>query len=120
VNTHDLTFQGSFFIPKGILKLGLRPHALLALIALLDLEDDFLCKSRGQMRSRWFFASNRQIRQKITISKSTLATSKQYLRSRQLIDYKPGYTGRATEYRILIDNFYHFEKAGQFLDNTKS
>lgn len=102
----DWAFKGVFAVPKAILDRDLSKAELCLLLVLLKLEHDFLWKSSNQLRGRWIFASNAEVRKFVEISRTTLARVRTSLKKRGLIEYRRGYTHRATSYRIIVDKFY--------------
>jgi hypothetical protein len=52
-------------------------------------------------RGRWFFSSNKDIIALGLLSEKPLKRSKKSLKDKGFIDYRPGHTAHATQYRIL-------------------
>jgi len=97
----------SYCVPHVIYDLPLVDSDLSILHVLFKLQDDFLFKSKGHWTA-WFFATNKLLAGYSKRSVSTIKRARCRLKYLGIIDYRLGSwkTKRATEYRILIDNFY--------------
>ena len=105
--THDeIITKGTFSIPKALLNKGLKLSEMVFMMALLHFEDDFLSKSKYQLMGKWFFVSDKTMRQKVRLSKKTLARCRKALLSKELIAYERGYTGRPNTASLLTISIY--------------
>ena len=97
----------SFCVPHAVYDLPLLDSDLCVLLALFKVQDDFLYKSRGHWKA-CFFATNKLLAQYSKRSVSTIKRCRARLKYMGVIDYQLGSwkQKRATEYRILIDDFY--------------
>ncbi len=105
----DFLDRGCFAIPHVIYSpdLPLDKHERFLFTVLLAVEDEFLKTHSGT----WFHATNRAIHERSGISLRQIPRIRERLRRKRMIIFRRGHTGQATEYRILLDNFYRF-KAG--------
>ena len=102
----EAIFRHSYAVPHvihDVLESGAEKDVMLALF---KLQDDFLYKSRGHWS--WFFVTTADLVRISKRAKSTVKRARQQLMRRGLIEYRLGEwrRRRATEYRILIDQFY--------------
>lgn len=116
-------FRRSYSIPHVIHEVLSRASDFDVMLALFKLQDDSLYKSRGHWG--WFYATKKNLAQCALRSLSTVKRARQRLKYMGLIDYRLGksYNKKATEYRILIDNFYladKFLEMGSERANTKA
>ncbi len=104
-------FDRCYSIPHVIHKILKNGSDLRVMIALLKAEDDFLFKDKRH--GRWFACSRKELAQIALCSESTARKSRQRLKAIRVIDYRLGRLGnhKATEFRILIDNFYLADKS---------
>jgi hypothetical protein len=56
----------------------------------------------------WFHHDDEEICKTRLISPKTLIKARRSLKEKGLIDFKPGHSHRATEYKILIDGSFYF------------
>ncbi len=73
---------------------------------LLAIEDEFLSTRGGH----WFFATNEMIHKRSGISMRQIHRVRERLCRKRLVVFQRGHTGKATLYRILLDDFYRFDK----------
>jgi len=104
----DIIDQGSFYVPHCIYddSYGFNKNSRGVLCALFACQDMFLFKTKGDNLREWFNVSNDELCKKANISYDTLSKYRRTLIELDLIDYKRGYKGRNSDYRILLDNFY--------------
>lgn len=100
--------QGCYSLPKILDDLPLNRAAFDVLRALFYEQDDFLIQSIRKKYDGWFFVTNSNLAKKARISRSTMRLARFQLKQMGIIDYRVGRwkEGKATEYRILIDQFY--------------
>lgn len=104
----------SYCVPHVIYDLPLTSADLSILHVLFKLQDDFLVKSRGHWAS-WFFGTNELLAKCSRRSVATIKRCRRRLKYVGIIDYRLGSwkTRRATEYRLLIDNFYLADRVSE-------
>ncbi len=104
----DFMEQGCFYVPHFLYNddLGLTKNQRGVLYALFALQDMFLSKIKGRDLRGWFNISNKDLCWRAGICEDTLRVQRLALVKKGLIEYKQGYKGRNSDYRILIDNFY--------------
>jgi len=116
--------MGSYNIPHVIDELDLRGSEKSFMVALFKIQHMYCQKSRDYQR--WFFATNKMIMKYAKRSESSIKKARRRCNYRGLIDYRSGsgLLGRATEYRVLIDDFYLADQMiaerGQKKRNTKA
>lgn len=92
--------ESRYSFPKGTFEQKFTVSETALLFVLLWFQETYQ-RIQAVERKRWFYVSNQQIRKRLKITKRTIAKARESLRKKGLIDYKRGYTGRATEYRLI-------------------
>lgn len=104
----DIISQGSFYVPHFIYDKSARfnKSQKAILFALFALQDKYLFKTKGCSLRTWFNVSNRELCRIVGIAGRTLTPNRLMLVKEGWIEFKRGYSGRNSDYRIIIDNFY--------------
>jgi len=104
----DIIDQGSFYVPHFIYaeSVGFSKSQKAILFVLFALEDRYLTKKKRSKPKYWFNVSNKDLCKKAGICEPTLRNNRKMLINQGWIDFKPGYTGRNSDYRLLVDKFY--------------
>lgn len=102
----DFIQRGGFWAPHFLLRpgIGLDKNERLFLLTLIAIEDEFLADK--EFGTRDFFATNKLVHERSGLSVRAIPLVRQRLQLKGAIAFKRGHTGRATEYRILIEPFY--------------
>lgn len=98
-----MTFSVPHHIFEG--KHGLNKSSRILLVALLALNDKYVLKKEGDRDSSFFNISNPNLCRMVGLSKGTLTKARKYLIDNGWIEFVPGFSGRNSQYSILLDNF---------------
>ncbi len=102
----DSLERGAFGVPHVIFAAdcGLDKHERVLIVVLMAVQD------KNQSADGWFQVTNEQLCAQAGISNRQIPRIRQRLYHKGLLKFRRGHTGWATEYRIMIDQFYQFEQ----------
>ncbi len=104
----DFMERGAFSVPHILYAFEARldKHERLLLTALLALEAQFTTPNARGWFDGWFYATNVLVHSCSGISLRQIPVIRERLCRKGWLAFRRGYTGRATQYRVLLDPFY--------------
>jgi hypothetical protein len=102
----DYLERGCFSVPHFIFceHTALSPYEKHFLVTLMAVENEY----HAPGEQGWFHMTNEGFHERSGISLTSIPKIRERLHQKDLLRYRKGYSGRSTEYLILLDTFYRW------------